>query len=151
MSKALEKIKKIAVPDKSNWLNDAKWRIENEAWLDKSAMIALRILREIRRQKPINGMNQKLLAESMGVTPQYVNKVVKGQENLTLATIASLEKVLDIQLIEIPSFAANQHIESFDISNSTVRRKDAKIIAIYTQEQEQTFFVAEQEVEYLIS
>jgi len=40
----------------------------------------------------------------MGVTPQYINKIVKGKENLTLETIAKIEKALGITLIEVPSF-----------------------------------------------
>jgi ribosome-binding protein aMBF1 (putative translation factor) len=109
-SENLKRFEKLASKDKSPWLEDAKWRIENEAWLDKSAMIALRILREIRRQKPINGMTQKVLAERMGVSPQYINKLVKGQENLTLETIASIEKVLGISLIEIPSIKVTSRV-----------------------------------------
>ncbi len=115
-SETLKRFEKIVSKDKSRWLEDAKWRVENEVWLDKSAMIALRILREIRRQKPINGMTQKKLADTMGVTPQYINKVVKGQENLTLETIASIEKVLGISLIEIPSLKRTRRAKCVDAS-----------------------------------
>lgn len=130
MSKALERIKEISVPDKGAWLDDAKWRNRNEAWLDRSAMIAIRILREIRRQKPINGMTQKMLADSMGVSPQYINKVVKGKENLTLETIASIENVLGILLVEVPSFASSQEIEGMDGSLFVVNKSNAKVIAM---------------------
>ena len=47
-------------------------------------------------------MTQKKLAEIVGVSPQYINKVVKGRENLTLETIVKMEKALGIALIEIP-------------------------------------------------
>ncbi|MCF8226228.1 MAG: helix-turn-helix transcriptional regulator [Bacteroidales bacterium] len=65
-------------------------------------------MREIRRQKPINGMSQKKLAEDMGVSPQYINKVIKGKENLTLETISRIESVLGTTLIEVPSFESSQ-------------------------------------------
>ena len=45
---------------------------------------------------------QPTLAEEMGVTPQYISKVVKGKENLTLETIAKIEEVLGIKLVEVP-------------------------------------------------
>ncbi|PLX14061.1 MAG: hypothetical protein C0594_00540 [Marinilabiliales bacterium] len=49
-------------------------------------------------------MTQRRLAEEMGVSPQYINKVVKGKENLTLETISKIESVLGITLIEIPTY-----------------------------------------------
>jgi ribosome-binding protein aMBF1 (putative translation factor) len=36
----------------------------------------------------------------MKVSPQQINKIVKGQENLTLETISKLEIALNIQLID---------------------------------------------------
>jgi transcriptional regulator with XRE-family HTH domain len=55
-------------------------------------------------------MTQRKLAEEMGVSPQYINKVIKGKENLTLETISKIESVLGIILIEIPSFETSQVI-----------------------------------------
>ncbi len=101
MSKAIEKIKKIAAREESSWLDEAKERQQNIAWRKRSFQIAARILIEIRRQKPINGMTQKMLAEKLSVAPQYINKVIKGRENLTLETIAKFEEVLGITLINI--------------------------------------------------
>ena len=45
------------------------------------------------------GLSQKELAERMGVSPQQVSKIVKGQENLTLETISKIEMVLGITII----------------------------------------------------
>jgi transcriptional regulator with XRE-family HTH domain len=39
----------------------------------------------------------------MGVSPQYINKVVRGKENLSLETICKLEHALGIQLIQVVS------------------------------------------------
>ncbi|MDG5800177.1 helix-turn-helix transcriptional regulator [Marinilabiliaceae bacterium ANBcel2] len=101
MTKSLDNIKQIASQKPSKWIDDAKTRQTNRAWAKRSFQIAVRILREIRKQKPLNGMTQKRLAEEMGVSPQYINKVVKGEENLTLETIAKIEDVLGVTLIEI--------------------------------------------------
>ncbi|MCK4923116.1 MAG: helix-turn-helix transcriptional regulator [Bacteroidales bacterium] len=123
MSKALEKIKQIASRDSSGWIEDAKARQANSAWTKRSFKIAVRILREIRTQKPTNGMTQKKLAEKMGVTPQYINKVVKGKENLTLETIAKIEDVLGISLIEVSSVMTSQaYVITKANSFSTVNR-----------------------------
>lgn len=101
MTKSIDNIKQIASPEPSKWMDDAKKRQTNKIWAKRSFQIAVRILREIRKQKPLNGMTQKRLAEKMGVSPQYINKVVKGHENLTLETIAKIENVLGVTLIEI--------------------------------------------------
>lgn len=102
MTNALDRLKQIASKEPSGWLEDAKQRKENKGWTKRSMQIAVRILREIRAQKPVNGMTQKTLADAMGVSPQYINKIVKGQENLTLETIAKIEQILGIVLIEVP-------------------------------------------------
>ncbi len=97
-----ENVKRLfadAIPD-TKWMEEAQWRIDNEKWLDISGKIALKVLRTLRKK----GVSQKELAEKMGVSPQYVNKIVKGSENLSLETITKLETALDIQLIEVTSF-----------------------------------------------
>jgi transcriptional regulator with XRE-family HTH domain len=101
MTKSIDNIKQMASQKPSNWIDDAKKRQANKIWAKRSFQIAVRILREIRKQKPLNGMTQKRLAEEMGVSPQYINKVIKGEENLTLETIAKIEDVLGVTLIEI--------------------------------------------------
>ncbi|WP_439182503.1 helix-turn-helix transcriptional regulator [Carboxylicivirga taeanensis] len=128
MSKAnLENFKKLISDDKSGWLEKAKWRKENRAWLDKSAKIAVRILSEIRAQKPVNGMTQKKLAEAMNVTPQYINKVVKGKENMTLETIAKIEQVLGISLMEVPTGKTTLSVKAASIDK--VDRNTAVTVA----------------------
>ena len=103
MKTALEKINEIASKEVSPWLEKALESEKNRAWTERSYKIAVRILMEIKKQKPINGMTQKMLAEEMEVSPQYINKVVKGKENLTLETISKIEEVLGINLLEIPA------------------------------------------------
>ena len=86
-----------------DWQKDAKFYEENKEWLDLSAKIAIKILSTLRHNRKENRYpaTQKDLAEIMNITPQQVNKMVKGTENLTLETISRVEKALDIQLINI--------------------------------------------------
>jgi transcriptional regulator with XRE-family HTH domain len=95
------RINEIAEGEPSNWLAKAKARIEGREWKLKSSMIALRIMSEIKKRRISQEMSQKMLAEKMGVSPQYINKILKGQENLSLETICKIEKALEINLIEI--------------------------------------------------
>ncbi len=85
------------VSGESNWLKEAQERRKNRAWLRHSQKIAAKVLSALR-----NGdkkMTQKELANRIGVSPQQVNKIVKGRENLTLETITKLEQALGISLI----------------------------------------------------
>jgi ribosome-binding protein aMBF1 (putative translation factor) len=92
----LDKLNKISTPD-TLWSKDATYRQENREWLQKSAKIALIVLRALKDQS----INQKDLAVLMGVKPQQVNKIVKGKENLTLETICKLEKALNVKIVEV--------------------------------------------------
>lgn len=123
MGTVLENINKIASTEKSSWLDEAKERQSNKDWTKRSFKIAVRILREIRAQKATKGMTQKKLAETMGVSPQYINKVVKGKENLTLETISKIEEVLGVQLIEVTRPETSQSIVvEDDVSRTAVSK-----------------------------
>ena len=91
----------------SNYLQNAKFRIENKKWLSYSSNIALRVLAALEESEE---MTQKSLAEKLGVSPQYINKVLKGQENLSLQTISKLSEALNIELITFPKFLFDQPI-----------------------------------------
>jgi plasmid maintenance system antidote protein VapI len=90
----------------NDWLAEARERQHNEGWLTMSAAIAVRILTYLRENK----ITQKELATQLGYSPQYVNKVVKGSENLTLETIVRIEKTLGFKLIKVlPIDATIEH------------------------------------------
>ena len=91
----------------SKYLQNAKFRIENKKWLSYSSNIALRVLAALEESEQ---MTQKTLAEMVGVSPQYINKVLKGQENLSLQTIAKLSEALNMELITFPKFLFDQPI-----------------------------------------
>ncbi len=49
------------------------------------------------------GLTQKAVAERMGCSQQYISRVLKGTENLSIETIAKIESALDLQILE-PAF-----------------------------------------------
>jgi transcriptional regulator with XRE-family HTH domain len=98
----MARFEKLVSEEKSGWLEKAIWRENNNAWLEKSALIAIKILRALKDQQ----LSQKELAEKMQVSAQYVNKIVKGSENLSLETISKLELALNIRLIEVAGIVA---------------------------------------------
>lgn len=72
-------------------------RKKNREWLRFSQDIALALHYYLRTMK----ITQKVLAEKMQVSPTYVGKLLKGQENLTLETICNIQKVLGRNLISV--------------------------------------------------
>lgn len=45
------------------------------------------------------GLTQRTLAKKMNCTQQYVSKVLKGRENLSLETMCKIENALDIKIL----------------------------------------------------
>lgn len=97
MGKSVDRLKELAAGRMSTWHEEADWWRKNIGWLRRSSKIAFRILCELDEQ----GISQKELASKMDVSPQYVNKIVKGKENLSLETIAKIEEALGISLISV--------------------------------------------------
>ena len=91
----------------SKYLQNAKFRIENKKWLSYSSNIALRVLAALEENE---NMTKETLAQMIGVSPEYMNKVLKGQENLSLETIAKLSEVLNVELITVPKFLFDQPV-----------------------------------------
>jgi DNA-binding Xre family transcriptional regulator len=115
MSTIQEKLNKV-VSKKSDWLEKAEWEIANEDWLNKSAKIAIKILRTIREKD----ITQIKLAELLNVSPQHISKIVQGKENLTLETISKIEKVLSITLIDIPVYQS-ETIKKSNVADSKIK------------------------------
>jgi antitoxin component HigA of HigAB toxin-antitoxin module len=97
----LNNFRNLVSDEKSTWLEEAKARQKNRAWLKHSQKIAIKLLSTLRENKKnkVGITNQKQLAEVLGVSPQQINKIVKGSENLTLETISKLEQALKVELI----------------------------------------------------
>jgi len=92
-----DRLDRLAEKGSTKWIDDGNYRQANSAWLHKSALIALRILRVLREK----GISQKDLATMLDVSPQYVSRTLKGRENLSLETICRIEDVLEIALVEV--------------------------------------------------
>lgn len=84
------------------------WK-EDLHWMEYSQQIALEVLETLSQRN----ITQKAFAEQLEVTPQAVNKWLRGKENFTIETIAKVEKALGIRLITIGSHPAeNQFVTS---------------------------------------
>ena len=91
-----EQLKEHQSPTPSKWRERAEWRQQNKSWLRHSQRIAVKMLEKMDEL----GMTQKQLAEQMGCSQQYVSKVLKGQENLSLETMSKIEDCLKISILQ---------------------------------------------------
>ncbi len=72
-------------------------------------------------------MSQKLLSELMGCSQQYVSKVLKGQENLSLETISKIESCLDLQIMPTSTYCYTYVTDTEDEGSTMV----AEEVAVY--------------------
>lgn len=96
MSKAIEFLKAHQSSTPSRWREEAEWRRDNEYWLKYSRHITLRVLQSMED----HSVTQAELARRMGCSQQYVSTLLKGSTNMTLETIARLEKALQIDIVQ---------------------------------------------------
>ena len=79
----------------SAWRSEAEWRRKNMAWLRHSQGIAIKILSFMKREN----LTQSGFADRLGCSQQYVSKILKGTENMSLETLTKLEQILGVPLI----------------------------------------------------
>jgi antitoxin component HigA of HigAB toxin-antitoxin module len=79
----------------SHWREAAEFRQANKAWLRHSQQIAMMMLDKMEELH----LTQKALSERMGCTQQYVSKILRGQENLSIETICKIEEALSLQIL----------------------------------------------------
>lgn len=96
MKPNVEKFEALVSNQKSGWHKDVEERLRNKSWQDKVFDIALTLL----KYKDAHKLNQAELARKIGVSKQYINRILQGKENLTLETIGKIEDALQIKLIE---------------------------------------------------
>ena len=75
----------------------AQMNQEEKPWFNHSQMIA-NIMSA--RMKEL-GMTQKMLADKMNCTQQYISKILKGRENLSLEAIRNIENSLYIHFLQM--------------------------------------------------
>lgn len=80
----------------SKWRENSEWRLANKSWLRYSQRIAMMMLDKMEEL----GLTQKALAERMDCSQQYISRVLKGTENLSIETISKIETALELKIFE---------------------------------------------------
>lgn len=69
---------------------------DKRSWAQYSQAIAVLMSKRMSEL----GLTQKMLAEKMDCTQQYISKMLKGQKNMSLETICKIESALGIEIIK---------------------------------------------------
>ena len=94
--KIVNKLEQFPSATPSRWREKAEERRESEAWRRESRRIALMMLDRLEAL----GMSQADLAARLGCTQQYVSRILKGHENLSLKTICKIDDVLSLAQLQ---------------------------------------------------
>ncbi|WP_343658966.1 helix-turn-helix transcriptional regulator [Chryseobacterium sp.] len=89
-----EKYLKRIAGQETDAIKEAKERIDNRSWLRESKKLALKIL---IRLDELN-WSQRILSVKLEVTPQYVNKLLKGNEKFGFDILVKLQDVLSMSI-----------------------------------------------------
>ncbi len=95
MKEIIKKLEQHQPVTSTNWREKAEFRRANKTWLRYSQHIAMLMLDKMEKI----GLNQRGLAERMGCSQQYISKILKGQENLSIETICKIEDALELVLL----------------------------------------------------
>lgn len=95
MNTIVQKLSEHQSSTPSRWREEAEFRVANKSWLRYSQHIAMLMLGKMEEL----GLTQKLLAEKMGCSQQYVSKILKGRENLSIETLCKIEMALELSLL----------------------------------------------------
>jgi plasmid maintenance system antidote protein VapI len=125
-NKNLENFQKLVSNENSGWLDKFLQYKANKKGLDYSLQVAVNVLETLKAR----GMKQKDLAEKMKVSAQQINKIVKGQQNLTFETVGKLEDALGVTLIEIIDLKSPNDIKTSATQIKSVQKsKTEKLVA----------------------
>jgi len=101
-SKAIQFLEANQSGERSTFVDDAKWRRDNASWLKRSRRVAYAIMDYMQE----NQFSRNDIAEKLGVSPQYVSKILSGKANLSFKTIFEIEEGLGIEVFQAAAMEA---------------------------------------------
>ena len=101
MGKTIDFLKEHESNVPSKFQENAEWRRDNSEWLKWSRNVALSLVDYME----LKGINRNGLADLLGVSPQYVSKMLSGKVNFSFKSIAEIEAKLNIKLLSIAEMA----------------------------------------------
>lgn len=103
-NKKIQQLVEKSTSDNS-WKENFQLQFENEESEDFAFELSLKIIERLDEL----GWKKSKLAEELGVSKQYISKLLRAKQNLGLSTIFKIQNVLRIKLIEIPKVNHKKH------------------------------------------
>ncbi len=99
-----EKFLALVTETDDSFVEELENGIQHRERLKESFMIGIKVLLKLDEL----GWSQKELAARLQVSPQQINKIVRGKQNLTLETIIKLQTALNIPILASYTESGNQ-------------------------------------------
>lgn len=95
---AIARLSRYQTNEPSKWREEEKKRrrAKEDGWLRYSRKIAIKIAMAMKQQN----ISRQELADRMGCSPQYISRLLKGEENFSLETICKLENALNVAILQ---------------------------------------------------
>lgn len=138
-----EIFKSLVTEEKPDTVSINRERITNRARLRESQQIALKVLDKLNELN----WSQRKLAREMGVSPQQITKIVKGTENLTLATQVKLQEVLDIPILATYYERKNENISK----TIKLKHSDTYTLPEFNPKQDEAILLSRPKIEMKIN
>jgi ribosome-binding protein aMBF1 (putative translation factor) len=91
-TKGIKFLKQHESANPSQFEDDTQWRKENGTWLKWSRKVSLTLIDYMQRER----LSRSDLAHKLGVSPQYISKILSGKVNFSFKTIAEIEDKLGV-------------------------------------------------------
>lgn len=91
----IKQLERLQPETPSKWREEAEFRASNRQWIHESQKIATAMVIQMDKM----GLKQSDLAKRMGVSQQYISRILRGKENLTLTTIVRIEESLNLSIL----------------------------------------------------
>ena len=101
-SKAVKFLEENQSGEHSTFVEEAIWRQENVSWLRRSRRVAYAIMDYMQDCH----LSRNDVAEKLGVSPQYVSKILSGKVNFSFKTISEIEEKLGIEVFQAAALEA---------------------------------------------
>lgn len=137
-------IKQNSKNSKKDWRKIIADANRNKKWHEYSSAIAMRIAAAIEDNEELS---QVSIANRMNVRAQQINKILKGNQNLTLKTIADISDVIGKELIEFPPYK-DTFITVGEIHTTNRFKNYFKSLPLHDTKEEVAFLDSEKAIEY---
>lgn len=102
-----EKFLKLVSQSDKDWAEKFGKEISEDNQLELNTKVVLRIIDFMDER----GLKQVDLAKLLGTSPQYVNKLLRGGENMTLETVEKYGRTLGVKLVDVDDVYISKEYE----------------------------------------